>query len=75
MAQTYKLTGQGGIEVWPNLPEGVRLTLTNGAVGEVIANPHDGGWIQVKFLEHPQESMVGAEEFVFFNEVSAAEGD
>lgn len=74
MAQAYKLTGQGGIEVWTNLPEGVKLTLTNGAVGEVIANPRDGGWIQVRFLSHPQKSMVGAEEFVFFNEVSSAEG-
>lgn len=74
MAETYKLTGPGGIDVWTNLPEGAKLTLINGAVGEVIANPHDGGWIQVKFLEHPQESMVGAEEFVFFNEVASAEG-
>jgi hypothetical protein len=75
MAETYKLTGPSGIDVWTNLPEGAKLTLINGAVGEVIANPHDGGWIQVKFLKHPQESMVGAEEFVFFNEVESAVRD
>ena len=73
MAQTYNLKGQGGIKVWTNLPDGIKLTLINGAIGEVIANPHDGGWIQVKFLKHPQESLVGAEEFVFFNEVESAE--
>lgn len=70
--KTYNLKGQDGIRVWTNLPEGTKITLINGAIGEIIANPHDGGWVQVKFLEHPQEAMVGAEEFVFFNEVEAA---
>jgi hypothetical protein len=72
--QKYNLKGQDGIRVWTNLPEGTKITLINGAVGEIIANPHDGGWVQVKFLEHPQASMVGAEEFVFFNEVQEAVG-
>lgn len=72
-AKKYELGGQGGIQVWTNLPEGVKLTLTNGAVGEIIANPHDGGFVLVKFTEHPDSSQVGEEVYVFFNEVKSAE--
>ena len=77
MADTkqYVLTGQGGIQVWTNLPEGTKLTLNNGAMGEITANPHDGGYVLVKFQEHPVDpSKVGEEVFVFFNEVRSAEG-
>jgi hypothetical protein len=70
----YDLTGQGGIDVWRNLPDGTTITLTNGAVGEITANPHDGGWILVKFREHPDASKVGEEVFVMFNEVKEATG-
>ena len=76
MADTeqYKLTGFDGIEVWTNLPDGTKLTLLNGAVGEITANPHDGGYVLVKFHEHPVDpSKVGQEVFVFFNEVRTAE--
>ena len=75
MAETkqYELTGQGGIQVWSNLPEGTKLTLLNGAVGEITGNPHDGGFVLVKWQEHPQDpAKVGQEEYVFFNEVRAA---
>ena len=73
MAQTYDLKGQGGIQVWSNLPEGVTLTLLNGATGVVTANPHDGGFIMVKWTEHPDgDAKVGEEELVFFNEVASA---
>ncbi len=68
----YDLTGQGGIQVWTNLPEGTVITLTNGAVGEVIANPRDGNWVLVKFGQHPDPSKVGQEEYVMFNEVKSA---
>lgn len=70
----YDLNGQGGIDVWRNLPEGTKITLLNGAVGEITANPRDGNWILVKFQEHPEASKVGQEEYVFFNEVKGAEG-
>ena len=74
-AKQYDLTGQGGIHVWRNLPEGTTITLLNGAVGEITANPRDGGWVLVKFQEHPQDpSKVGQEEYVMFNEVKAAVG-
>ena len=71
--QKYELGGQGGIAVWTNLPEGVTLTLLNGAVGTVVANPHDGGYLLVEFHAHPDSSKVGEEEYVFFNEVKSAE--
>jgi len=70
----YDLNGQGGIDVWRNLPEGTKITLLNGAVGEITANPRDGNWILVKFQEHPEASKIGQEEYVFFNEVKGAEG-
>jgi hypothetical protein len=70
----YDLTGQGGIQVWTNLPDGVKITLLNGAHGEVIANPHDGGFVLVKFDEFPSDpSRVGTQEYVFFNEVRSAQ--
>jgi hypothetical protein len=76
MAETkkYDLSGQHGVEVFRMLPEGTKLRLLNGAAGEVIANPHDGGFILVKFSEHPLDpSKVGQEDYVFFNEVREAE--
>ena len=73
-SKKYNLSGQHGAEVFCTLPEGTRITLLNGAVGEIIANPHDGGFILVKFLEHPKDpSKVGEEDYVFFNEVREAE--
>ncbi len=66
----FNLSGQHGAEAFLNLPEGVKIRLLNGAVGEVLANPHDGAYVLVKFLEHPQDpAKVDEEEFVFFNEV------
>jgi len=73
-AKQYDLTGQTGIEVWRNLPEGTTITLTNGGVGEITANPHDGNWVLVKFESHPDSSKVGQEEYVMFNEVKSAIG-
>ncbi len=72
-AKEFNLTGKDGIEVWRNLPEGATITLLNGAVGEVTANPRDGNWVLVKFLEHPEAGKVGDEEYIFFNEVKSAE--
>jgi hypothetical protein len=73
-AKRYNLTGQDGIDVWRNLPEGTKITLLNGAVGEVTANPRDGNWVLVKFAEHPDSAKVGQEEYIFFNEVRSAVG-
>jgi hypothetical protein len=73
-AKEFDLTGQNGIEVWRNLPEGTTIKLLNGAVGEVTGNPRDGNWVLVKFESHPDASKVGQEEYVFFNEVQSATG-
>jgi hypothetical protein len=70
----YDLSGKHGAETFRSLPEGTRLTLLNGAVGEITANAGDGGFVLVKFLEHPKDpSKVGEEDYVFFNEVREAE--
>ena len=70
----YVLSGQHGAEVFRALPEGTKIKLLNGAVGVITANAHDGGFILVKFLEHPKDpSKVGEEDYVFFNEVREAE--
>jgi 3-phenylpropionate/cinnamic acid dioxygenase small subunit len=71
--QKYEIGGKGGIKVWTGLPVGTTVTLLNGAVGTITANPHDGGYVQVDWQEHPIDpSKVGKQEFVFFNEVQSA---
>jgi hypothetical protein len=72
-SEKYDLTGLDTIDVWCKLPEGAKLTLINGAVGQIIANPQDGGFVLVRFQEHPLDpSKVGQEEYVFFKEVREA---
>lgn len=73
-SKKYELLGQHGAEVFLSLPEGTRVKLVNGVVGEITANPHDGGFVLVKILEHPDDpSRVGQEDYVFFNELREAE--
>ena len=68
--QKYELSGVHGAQVFRDLPEGLRLRLTNGAIGEIIGNPHDGAIIMLRFIEHPEDpSKVGEEEFVFYTDV------
>ena len=72
---TYDLEGQEGIQIWTNLPEGTKLTLTDGSKGVIVANPRDGGFVQIEYTEHPDNpSLVGTEEYIFFNQVKEAEG-
>ena len=53
-----------------NLPEGTRIKLRAGGVAEITANPRDGAWIFIRYLEHPQDpSKVGAEDLVFCTDV------
>jgi hypothetical protein len=73
-AKKYDLSGQHGAETFRTLPEGARVTLLNGAAGEIVANPGDGGYVLVRFQVYPTNpSKVGEEEYVFFNEVREAE--
>lgn len=67
-----ELKGPDGVLVLQRLPVGTRLRLTNGAVGEITANPGDGAWIEVRFLENPEDATkVGGEEWVFWSGVQA----
>ena len=53
-----------------DLPAGAKVTLRNGATAEVTANPRDGGWIFVRYLEHPKDpSKVGSEDMAFCTDV------
>ena len=53
-----------------NLPEGQRVRLRDGAVAEVTANPRDGGWIFIRYVESPEDpSLVGTEDMAFATDV------
>lgn len=68
--QDYNLTGTDGASVFRNLPEGIRVRMTNGAIGEITGNPHDGAYIMVRITENPANpSQIGEEDLVFFNDV------
>lgn len=66
----YDLTGVHGAEVFRDLPEGLKLELEDGSIGEIIANAHDGAIVVLKILEAPDDaSRVGTEETTFYTEV------
>jgi hypothetical protein len=51
-------------------PIGTKLRLRDQSVVEIIGNPGDGGWVNVRYLESPTGSPeVGAEEWVFVTDV------
>lgn len=53
-----------------NLPEGVKVRLREGGIAEVIANPGDGGWVFVRYIEFPEDpSKVGSEGLAFCTDV------
>jgi hypothetical protein len=53
-----------------NLPEGQRIKLRDGSLVEVTANPRDGAWLFIKFIESPEDpSLVGTEDMVFATDV------
>src|SRR5438552_3067625 len=55
-----------------SLEIGAQVRLRSGAVGEVTANPRDGGWVFIRYLEHPKEpSLVGRDSEVFCADVVA----
>jgi hypothetical protein len=73
-AQHYDLSGPNGPVVFRELPEGVRVRLTDGAMGEVVGNPGDGAFVLVKILENADDpSRVGQQETVFFLDVKGVE--
>jgi hypothetical protein len=69
-SKKYDLSGVHGAEVFRDLPEGLKIKLTSGAIGEIIGNPHDGAILQLRIVENPNDpSKVGDEEFVFYPDV------
>ena len=55
-----------------DIPEGAKVRLRNGAIAEVTANPRDGGWIFIRFVECPEDpSKVGEDDMAFCTDVVA----
>ena len=51
-------------------PVGTKLLLKDKAVVEIIGNPGDGGWVQVRYVEASEgSSSVGEEEWLFYTDV------
>jgi len=51
-------------------PVGTKLLLRDASIVEIIGNPGDGGWVQVRYLESPSgKPAVGDEEWVFYTDV------
>jgi hypothetical protein len=48
------------------LEAGEKVRLQDGAIAEVVANPKDGVWIELRYLNVPQNpAQEGTEELVF----------
>ena len=55
-----------------DLPEGTKIKLANDVIAEVTANPRDGGWLFIRFIEYPEDpTRVGEEDMVFCTDVLA----
>ena len=49
-----------------DLEAGEKVRLQDGAIAEVVANPKDGVWIELRYLTVPQNpAWEGTEELVF----------
>jgi hypothetical protein len=71
-SKEYDLTGVHGAEQFRDLPEGLKVTLINGATGEIVGNPRDGAVLIVKILASPENpSEVGEEQAIFYPDVKS----
>jgi hypothetical protein len=71
-SQEYDLTGVHGAEQFRDLPEGLKVTLINGATGEIVGNPRDGAILIIKILESPENpAEVGEEQAIFYPDVKS----
>ena len=49
-----------------DVPEGTKVRLSNGVIAEVTANPRDGGWLFIRYVEYPEDpTRVGEDDMVF----------
>lgn len=60
------IRGVHGAEIFRDLPEGYSVELSDGAVGEIIANAHDGANLLLRITESQDQARVGAEEWTYF---------
>ena len=52
--------------------EGTKVKLNDGVIAEVTANPRDGGWLFIRYVEYPDDpSRVGEDDMVFCADVLA----
>ena len=77
MAETskkYDLTGVNGAAVFRDLPLGINLRMTDGALVKILANAHDGAVLIVEVLEAGTLlPTVGADETIFYADVKEVE--
>ena len=53
-----------------DVPEGTKVKMAGGVIAEVTANPRDGGWLFIKFVEYPENpSRIGEDDMVFCADV------
>jgi hypothetical protein len=70
VSEHYDLTGVHGAETFRTLPEGLKIELRNGAIGEITGNPGDGGYVLLTYTEYPgHPERVGEEDAVYFLDV------
>jgi hypothetical protein len=71
-SSSYDLASTNSAYVFRDLPVGIKVKLTNGAIAEITGNPHDGAWLLIRYVEHPEDpSQVGKDDMVFFIDVEA----
>jgi hypothetical protein len=53
-----------------DLQPGDQIRLGGDVTAEVVSNPRDGIWIQVRYLTHPENpNQVGTEELLFAEDI------
>ena len=53
------------------LTPGMRITLVDGAVAEVVSNPLDGVWVFARYLSSPEDpERIGTEEMIFAQDIA-----
>jgi len=72
----YEIHGVHGAETFRELQLGLKVMTTDGATGEIVANPHDGAFLQLRIIECPdQPERVGQDELVYYQEVKRVFAD
>jgi 3-phenylpropionate/cinnamic acid dioxygenase small subunit len=65
-----RFKGPSGSPLLREVPLGTQVILKDRSLVEVIGNPGDGGWVQVRYLNSPSDvHAAGDEEFVFYTDV------